>query len=376
MIYFDNAATGGFKPNTVISAAYNVSRFLCANPGRSGHRLSVAGSKIVFDCRKEIADFFGGTPERVVFTKNCTEALNTAILGSTKKGGHAITTVFDHNSVLRPLFHLEKKGDISLSVASPSETKTLEEDIIDSIRPDTFLIVMTAISNVTGELLPFENIARIAKERNIMFILDGAQAGGHVPISVDKTGISAVCVPAHKGLFSIMGCGALVLSETFTPQPLTYGGTGIESQNKDQPEILPERLESGTLPLPAVAAFFEGVRYAANNMRHFGDVLYNYTEYAIDNLRKESGIKVYSSPNRAGIVSFAAEKLPSQEFADILNVDYDIAVRGGLHCSPLAHDYLKTSESGLVRVSFAPQNSSREINVFLNAVAEINSRRF
>ena len=375
MIYFDNAATGGFKPSTVIGAAYNVSKFLCANPGRSGHRLSVAGSKIVFDCRKVIADFFGGIPERVVFTKNCTEALNTAIFGCVKKGGHVITTTFDHNSVLRPLFYLEKKGDITLSVARPSENKTLEEDLLDKIRPDTFLIVMSAVSNVTGEVLPFEKIARVAKEKNIAFILDGAQAGGHIPLSLLNTGISAICVPAHKGLYSIMGCGALILSENFTPSPLIFGGTGIESQNKNQPEVLPERLESGTLPLPAIAALFEGVRYAENNMRHFGNVLYNYTEYAIKELTGKSGIKVYSAPNKAGIVSFAAEKIPSQEFADILNVDYDIAVRGGLHCSPLTHEYLNSDDSGLVRISFAPQNSVREINLCLSAIEEILSRR-
>lgn len=374
MIYFDNAATGGFKPQTVYDTAETVMRYLSANPGRSGHRLSVAGEKIVYSCRKELAEMFGASPERVIFTKNCTEALNIAIFGSIERGKTVITTVFEHNSVLRPLKYLEKKGVISLKIASPKEGKTLEEDIEEKIDRNVNLIVMAAVNNVSGLTLPFQKIGTLAEKHGIVFICDGAQAGGHIPLSLKKDNISALALPAHKGLFGIMGSGALILSENTDIPPFIMGGTGTESMNLFQPDSFPERLESGTLALPAIAALKEGAAYAKNNLDRFGDLLFNYTDYLIKELSAEKEIKVYSIPNRAGIVAFSADKIPSQEFADVLNADYDIAVRGGYHCSPLTHVFLNTAENGLVRVSLAPHNSSREINCFLRATAEILSR--
>lgn len=374
MVYFDNAATGGFKPRTVFETAENVMRYLTANAGRSGHRLSVAGEKIIYDTRKELAGFFGAFPERVVFTKNCTEALNLAIFGTIKGGEKIITTVFEHNSVLRPLNSLFKSGKIKLSVARPENGKTLLEEIESKITEGCDVIVMTAVSNVTGKVLPFKEAGKLAKKHKIKFILDGAQAGGHIPISLKDCGISALAVPAHKGLFGIMGAGALIIADDTEISPLIFGGTGTETFNLNQPDAMPEKLESGTLPLPAIAAFKEGVRYAGENVFNFGEVLNNYTEYVINSLSEIKNIKVYSEPNPAGIVSFAAENLPSQEFADVLNSEYDIAVRGGFHCAPLTHEFLGTAESGLVRVSLAPQNSSREINYFLRAAREIASR--
>lgn len=374
MVYFDNAATGGFKPQTVFETAENVMRYLTANAGRSGHRLSVAGERIIYDTRKELAEFFGAIPERVAFTKNCTEALNLAIFGTIKGGERVLTTVFEHNSILRPLNSLFKSGKIKLSVARPENGKSLLDNMESKITEGCDLIVMTAVNNVTGKILPFKEIGKLAKKHGAKFILDGAQAGGHIPISLKDGGISALAVPAHKGLFGIMGAGALIVADDTEISPLIFGGTGTESFNLDQPRSMPEKLESGTLPLPAIAAFKEGVRYASANINNFGEVLENYTNYVITALSKIKGVKVYSIPNPAGIVSFAAENLPSQEFADFLNSDYDIAVRGGFHCSPLTHEYLGTAENGLVRASFAPQNSSREINYFLRAVREIVNR--
>ena len=374
MVYFDNAATGGFKPRTVIETAENVMKYLCANPGRSGHRLSVAGEKIVYDCRKELADFFDATPERVVFTKNCTEALNLAIFGLFSAGGTVITTTFEHNSVLRPLNHLSSSGKIKLLIARPEKDKTLLEDIESKITDDVNLIVMTAANNVVGKVLPFKEVGELAKKHGIKFILDGAQAGGHIPLSLKKDDISALAVPAHKGLFGIMGAGALIVSEDADVSPFIMGGTGTESFNLNQPESMPEKLESGTLPLPAIAAFKEGVRYAGANLNNFGEVLENYTGYVIGALSKIKNVRVYSEPNPVGIVSFAVENTPSQEIADFLNSEYDIAVRGGFHCAPLTHKYLGTDNGGLVRVSLAPQNSSREINYFLRAVKDLAER--
>ncbi|MBQ0099632.1 MAG: aminotransferase class V-fold PLP-dependent enzyme [Firmicutes bacterium] len=372
MIYFDNSATGGFKPRSVTDTAENIIRYLSANPGRSGHRLSVTGANIVYDTRKILGDFFNASPERVIFTKNCTEALNTAILGSVKPYGHIITTCLEHNSVLRPLYHLNRQGLISLTIVYPKNGDYINE-IKKAINDKTYMIITTSISNVTGESLPIEEIATLAKERNLKYLVDGAQGGGHIPISCND-GISMLALAGHKGLYGIMGSGALILSDDIEVSPLTFGGTGTETFNEKQPENYPEKLESGTLNLPAVASLFEGVRYVKNNFKNFSEILSKRTERVIGALSEIDNITVYSKPNPAGIVSFKFNNIESIDAAEILNKDYDVAVRGGFHCAPLVHKNLKTDKEGLVRASFSAQNSDREIAFFINAIYEIARR--
>ena len=268
MIYFDNAATGGFKPRAVTDATHNIIRYLSANPGRSGHRLSVTGAQIVSDTRKELSELFCSSPERVVFTKNCTEALNVAIYGLVSQGMHVITTIYEHNSVLRPLFLLKEKGIISLDVVMPSLDKPIDEIIEEKITPNTGLIVTTATSNVTGENLPVNKIGEAAKRHGVSYVVDGAQAGGHMPISVNGSGISALALAGHKGLYGIMGSGVLILSDETSVCPTFVGGTGSESFNLKQPATYPDALECGTLNLPAIAALLEGTRYVKNNLKN------------------------------------------------------------------------------------------------------------
>jgi cysteine desulfurase family protein len=374
MIYLDNAATGGFKPRAVTDAAESVLRFLCANPGRSGHRLSITGATIVEECRDIISQTFSSSQDRVIFTKNCTEALNVAIFGTVKQGDHVITTVYEHNSVLRPLFRLKELGIISLDIVAPSPNLDVLESIKEKICPKSKVIVTTAVSNVTGEELPVYSIGKLAKEHGLIYIVDGAQGGGHIPLSVKDTGISLIALAGHKGLYGIMGSGVLVMADNVNVEPLIFGGTGSESFNVHQPNSYPEKLEAGTLNLPAISALNHGVRYVKANMANFSEKLLSSTGNLITHLSTIKNVTCYSKPNRAGIVAFALNNLPSAEVADILNSDYDIAVRGGLHCAPLIHKHLNTMSEGLVRVSFAVQNSSREINYLLKAVAEITNR--
>ncbi len=374
MIYFDNAATGGFKPRAVTDAANTVTRFLCANPGRSGHRLSLMGEKTIFTCRELLSQMFTCSPERVAFTKNCTEALNTAIFGTAKSGGHVITTTFEHNSVLRPLTHLKQTGAISLDIVSPTENKNITNAIKEKITDSTYLIVMSATSNVTGEELPVSEVGALCKQRKILFLVDGAQGGGHVQLNMQKQNISMLALPAHKGLYGIMGAGALLIADGVEVSPLTFGGTGNESFSLVQPKGYPERLESGTLPLPAIAAFCEGVRYIKSNVENFGDTLLSYTDMLISGLNNLKGITVFSNPNKAGIVAFKFENIPSGEASDVFNAEYDVAVRGGLHCAPLTHRYLDTEDGGLIRASLAVQNSTREISYFLRAVKNLSNK--
>lgn len=371
MIYLDNAATGGFKPRAVTDAAETVMRYLSANPGRSGHRLSVAGERLISDCREALSDMFGCPSDRVVFTKNCTEALNLAIFGTVKKGGKVVTTAWEHNSVLRPLFHLQKSGMISLDVVFPEENKNIAQSVAERLTDDTCLLVATTVSNVTGEILPVKLLGALAKKRGIPFLADGAQGAGHLPLNLEKDNISMLAVPAHKGLYGIMGLGALMFSEKTEIRPLIFGGTGSESFSTDQPAGYPEKLEAGTMNLPAIAAFKEGINYIKNNVESFGEKLISSTNKIITELKDVRGVKCYSTPNEAGIVAFSFDNLPGAEAADIFNSEYDIALRGGLHCAPLAHKHLGTSDAGLVRASLSVQNGASEISRFLYAVKKI-----
>lgn len=370
MIYFDNAATGGFKPNAVLDTTLTTLKYLSANPGRSGHRLSVSSVKRVLETREVLSNFFSCDLERVVFTKNCTEALNLAIFGTLKKGGHVITTTHEHNSVLRPLYYLESLNLITLSVVSPTK-----EDIEKAFTAQTYLVVCTAVSNVTGEVLPLDDIKSLCKEKGVLLLVDGAQGAGHIPLKV-QDGINMIAFAGHKGLYGVMGSGGLAFDKDTEINPFIFGGTGVDTFSKFAPTNYPERLESGTLNLPAICALKEGVEYVSRNLECFSSHLLSATKRVIDGLSTIDKIKVYSTPNPAGIVAFELENLPSMELADILDREFDVAVRGGFHCAPKMHEFLHTAENGLVRVSLAVQNSTMEIDYFLSAIKKIATREF
>ena len=371
MIYLDNAATGGFKINSVIEALNHAVKYVCANPGRSGHRLSIAGAKAIFECRNVLGELFSCTPEQVIFTKNCTEALNLAIFGLVKKGAHVVTTTFEHNSVLRALHQLEKNKIITLDIVSPTDSRCICESIENAVTDKTNMVVMTATSNVTGQSFNIERIGKFCQKKNLLFVVDGAQAGGHIRLDMKKQNISALCLATHKGLYGVMGSGALLINDNVEISPLFFGGTGSESFNLDQPNSYPERLEAGTLNLPAIMALKAGAEYVYKNLGNISSHLYNASEYLIKELSSIDGVKIYSSPNQSGIVAFNVKNLPSQFVADLLDSDYDIAVRGGFHCAPLTHKFLKTSDEGAVRASLAVQNTSHEISQFIRAIKDI-----
>lgn len=375
MIYLDNAATGGFKPISVMETAVNVIRYLSANPGRSGHRLSKTGAEFIYSCRKKLSNFFNnGNVERVVFTKNCTEALNMAILGLDLHKTKVITTVFEHNSVLRPLFSLRDKGLIELTIIEPSNNEYITvDDVSKAYSNDVSLVCINHASNVTGAINDIYKIGDFLREKPAVFLVDGAQSAGHVKINMAKCGIDILCLAGHKGLYSILGSGALVFNDKVNLNAIYKGGTGTESFNPDQPDCYPERLECGTLNLPSICALEEGVRYVENNLDYISEVMLRYTEYVIDKLKTIDGVTVFSKKNEVGIVSFKLDKLSSDEVADILSSKYDVAVRGGFHCAPLIHKFLKTENEGLVRISLSPHNTKRELNALLNAIKEITS---
>ena len=358
VIYFDNAATGGTKPDEVLLAVKSVLA-QCANPGRSGHRLSVSMAERVFLTRSRLSSYFGGYgAERVVFTKNCTEALNIAIFSLQ---GHVVTTALEHNSVLRPLY---ARGNYA--VCPLKEGKIDPDDLLALVQPDTQAVVLSLASNVTG-YAPNVRAIRAVLPKEVLLICDGAQYGGHLPLSMKQLGIDALALAGHKGLNGIQGSGVLLFSPRFSPLPRLFGGTGTESNRLDMPDCYPERLESGTLNYPAIISLYEGILALQTNGEHDFTRMTRYLHAALSRLP----VILYSSPNPFGILSFGSEKKNSEELAAILSSDFDIATRGGLHCAPLIHRAIDKTEGGSLRVSLGYQNTYREMDKFLSAIRKI-----
>ncbi len=375
MIYLDNAATGGFKPNSVIETAISSIKYLSANPGRSGHRLSKTGAEFIYSARKKLCEFFNnGEVDRVIFTKNCSEALNVAIYGTLNEGDHVITTTFEHNSVLRPLFTLQSKGVITLTVVEPENKEFITSvDVEKALTPQTKLVIVNNVSNVNGSVNDVKGIGKFLKDKEIIFMVDGAQSAGHTKIDMLKQNIDILAVAGHKGLYGIQGSGALLFTKNVEINSTFQGGTGTESFNTFQPDCYPEKLEIGTLNLPAICALEEGVRYIEGSIDYLEIRLTEMTDYLIKRLKNINKVKIYSKPNLAGIVAFKIENCPSNEGAERLSNEFDIAVRGGFHCAPLAHKFLNTEDDGLIRVSISPHNTKRDLFLLVNAIKTISS---
>ena len=372
MIYLDNAATGGEKPAAVQSAVLAAMQ-ACANPGRSGHARSVACAQRVLACRRLLSDLFGGFgAERTVFTKNCTEALNLAITGGPRAGAHVVTTCLDHHSVLRPLEHARRTRGITYSVAPLTDGHLCPETVAALVTPATRMCCVTAASNVTGEA-PDLAALRALLPAHVLLVADGAQAAGHLSVDMQTTGIDALALAGHKGLFAIQGAGALLLSARFTPEPVLFGGTGSESHSLEMPAFLPDRLESGTLSYPAVCSLAEGALLVGARRETFAKRQRATTSFFLEGLARLDGWKAYSLPNACGIAAFAHARIPSEEAANRLSEEHKIAVRGGLHCAPLAHKALGTFPAGLVRASFSPFQGEKEAAALLRALAALTA---
>ncbi len=371
MIYLDNSASSFFKPSSSIEASVFCLKNLSVNAGRSSHSLSIGASQKIYEARKKLSSFFNnGNVSRVVFTSGCTMALNLAIFGLKSKNGEVVTTVTEHNSVLRPLYELERRG-VKLKFAHMSNKPFITlEDIAPLITDKTDFVVLNAVSNVTGYENEWKKICLFLKEKGVPVILDGAQIAGHAPIDMKKYGVSCLCVPAHKGLLASQGVGALIFLDDVSISPLLFGGSGTESFEK-VPSCYPELLEAGTLPLPAIASLEKSLDFVQEHMPSSQKALLDYTLFAVNALNKIRGVKVYSAKNPFGIVSFSVYDEYSVDIAEILSTEFGICTRGGFHCAPLIHKELKTSENGLVRASFSPFNTFSEIETFVLAVESI-----
>lgn len=376
MIYLDNAATSYPKPSEVVETVKNSMLFYGANPGRSGYDMSVKTAEEVFFTRVKINDFFNGYgSEYVSFFNNCTYALNTAIKGIVKRGDHIIISSLEHNSVLRPVYALKMSGIADFTVFKADEN---EEILLDnfrkSFRKNTRLCVVTAVSNVFGNILPLKKMSDIAHKNRAMFFVDGAQGAGVVNIDIKAMGIDCLCVPGHKGLLGPMGTGAL-LHKNLNFLPIVQGGTGTSSFDYTQPEGYPERLESGTLNVPGICGLKRGVEIVENiGVSDIFNKESNLCEMLFYGLKDIENVKLYREKydreRFAPIVTFNVKNLHSEHVSSVLN-DNGFAVRGGYHCSPLAHKFYGTEKVGAVRVSPSFNTEEKDINNLLNLVRKI-----
>lgn len=378
MTYFDNAATTYPKPKRVLRAFLTAMRRYGANPGRGGHKMSLETSEKIYEVRETAVAFFGlDRPENIIFTKNCTEALNFVIKGLARRGGHFVCSSFEHNAAARPLETLKQCGicDYSVAEAMKSDEET-EASFERLLRPETVAIVCTGASNVFGKVMPTARLAALAHRYGLPFVLDAAQTAGLLPVDCACGGIDFLCCAGHKGLYGPMGTGILAVNSPLRLRTLIEGGTGSFSTVLMQPENYPERLESGTLNVPGILALGEGIRFVQElgvkavyerEMAHIRRI------YGV--LSELPGVELYTDPYSPDerfvpLLSFNLGNLHSERTA-LLLAERGVAVRAGLHCAPLAHKGCGTLRRGTVRLAPSVFTNRRDVNLLLNSIIKI-----
>lgn len=358
MIYLDNAATTFPKPPAVSAAVNEALRVYGANPGRSGHKQSMRSAKEIYDCRGMAAALFHAeNVEDVVFTLNCTHSLNIVFKGLLKSGDHVVTSDMEHNSVMRPLHELAKKGvTFTQAKVYPGDNDKTVDSFRNALGPDTKLVVCTHASNVWGARLPIGRIGALCHEYGIQFMVDAAQTAGTLPIDIQDMHIDYLCAAGHKGLYGPMGTGILITTCADKLSTLTEGGTGSSSISYEHPLQMPDKFESGTPNLPGIAGLKAGIAFVSrvkqeNIARHEIELM----RRLYDKFANLNHVLLYTEKpgldHFAPVLSFNVKGIDSETVAEYLNRNYDIALRAGLHCAPAAHSAMGTLETGAVRVS-------------------------
>lgn len=373
MIYLDNAATTDYKPPQVINAVNDCLTKYPYNPNRSG-RQSVQLQQALTATRQKISLLVNCDQSRVIFTHGCTDALNTAILGTARRG-HIVISCAEHNSVARPVMRLKERGFADVSVIEPDTNGNFSvESLSKVVRKDTYLFCLTHASNVTGQRHDIAPLGRFCRQNGIVFLVDCAQSMGYFCPDMQNDCVDIVAFGAHKGLHAMQGAGALAFGNVRI-RPVCFGGTGTDSHLLTQPEGLPEALESGTLPTPAIMAMSAGIDWWLNNAKQNEQNVRRAQELILEGLKRIDGVKIYSQPNQSGIVSFNVKNLDSNFVADVLAERFDVAVRGGLQCAPLMHKHLGTLNSGIVRASTSCVTTQKDCFALLDGV-EYLAKRF
>ena len=375
MIYLDNAATTYPKPESVYREVNRCMTDYCGNPGRGGHTMSAAAGRAVYDCRCLVAELFSAEPENAVFTLNTTYALNMAIKGIARAGDHILISNMEHNSVLRPVIATGCDYDV-FDAMGPRES--VIRSILSLLTPRTRMIVCTHRSNVCPIRLPIKAIGELCRARGLCFIVDTAQSAGVYPVDMRECHIDALCFAGHKSLYGIQGAGGVIFSSRYKGEAarklhtLVEGGSGIASLEEYMPSLLPERLEAGTLPTPAIAGLTAGIRAITDvGIPHIREHEISLYRRVRERLCNHEGIEVYCPDIGYGeTLLFNVRGMPSTEVAHKLDRE-GICVRAGFHCAPLAHKQLGTGESGAVRVSFGAFNTAEEADIFCDVLNKI-----
>lgn len=374
LVYLDNASTSWPKPAEVSA---EMVRFLAedaANPGRGDHRMAVAAGRMIERVRGQLTRLFDAErPERTILCASCTDALNMAIKGVLREGDHVVTTQLEHNSVARPLRKMADAGFISVDWVGVSGAGYVDPDAVArAMRPGTRLVAINHASNVTGLIQPVEEIGRMTRQRDALYLVDAAQTAGVADISMQRMSIDLLALPGHKSLMGPMGTGALLVGERAEPRAWREGGTGGDSATPTQPTEYPHVLEAGTpnaVGLAGLGAALDVLTPAAT-LAHERTLLRKLS----DGLAAMDGVRIVGDADasrRVGTVSITTEAMPAQEVGAVLDQEFGIAVRAGLHCAPLAHRALGTFPDGTVRASLSRYNTAEDIDRLLGALREI-----
>lgn len=375
-LYLDNAATSFPKPDTVYSSILNFMQNIGASPGRGGYKNALDADRLVYTCRKTVCDFFHyDDPKNVIFTSNITTSLNILLKSIVKNNWNIITTSMEHNSVLRPLNSLIKSKNVDLTILQCSKEGFINvEDFKNAIKDSTKLLIVNHSSNIVGSIQPIEILGKICKENNIYMIIDTAQSAGTIPIDFYKTNCSALAFTGHKGLLGPQGTGGFIISNELNNESSTFieGGTGSLSENICQPDILPDKFESGTMNTPGIVGLLEGIKY----INSIGiDYIREHEEYLcklfINGIMNIQGINIYGSletNKKTPVISITFDKYDNSELSYLLDSKYGIMTRTGLHCAPLAHKTIGTFPNGTTRFSFGPFNTEKDINYVLTVL--------
>ncbi len=379
LIYLDNAATSYPKPEGVIRATTHFLREIGANPGRSAHRLSVEAARIVFETRERVAQLFGvGDSSRVVFGQNATEAINLGLRGVLRPGDHVITSSMEHNSVMRPLRAMEREGVRVTVVPCSPEGFLHPEDVRQSIKRATRMLVLNHGSNVVGTLQPLSDVGEICHKHGILFFVDAAQTAGAIGIDVRRQGIDLLAFTGHKALFGPQGTGGLIIGERVDEKklvPIKRGGTGSRSELEEQPDFLPDLCESGTLNAVGLAGLGAGLEFIlGEGVERIRDHEKQLTENLLQGLRAIPGVVVYGPGNaemQASTISFNIQGMSPSDVGMKLDENFGILCRVGLHCSPSSHRTIGTFPEGTIRLSMSYLNTDDEVEQALRAVRQI-----
>jgi len=379
MIYLDNAATSWPKPPEVLKAMTDALERAGGNPGRSGHRLSIAAARVIYDTREEIARFFGVLdPLRVIFTNNATHAINLVLRGMLKRGDHVVTSSMEHNAVMRPLRHLERHG-VRLSIVPCAPDGSVDiGDITKAINASTRLVVMTHASNVVGTLLPVTEVASIAHRVGALMLLDAAQTAGAVPINISGLGVDLLAFTGHKELLGPPGIGGLVIADNVDVsqiEPLVRGGTGSRSESEEQPYDLPDKFESGTANLAGIAGLGAGLKWVT--AKGIGEIMEHekkLNKTLIEGLSSLPKVKVYGtldSESSVAIVSFTVDGMHVSEIGLRLDEEFGVLSRVGLHCAPAAHKTIGSFPEGTVRLAPGVFTTIDDIREAVEAISRV-----